>query len=158
VHARAGRDYTRLTTLRLGEDTYPVEVTHAGRIVLQRYTHRGSAFTVLDPESGRRTGLPGPDRFSSLLRITAGEVWYSVVVDRTGATTAILEVAMEDGALGTSDRGVFFYDKFYDFATERLLDVSDIGNAEISPLGGPGSHPVQVWPQRDGRALVVRLK
>ena len=308
VQARAGRDYTRLATLRLGEDTYPVEVTPAGRIVLQRYAHGGSTFTVVDPESGHRAGLPGPDTYSDLLRVTATEAWYSdvnsrtgrtkilrydrdtgrvrsfrlpekfdrqvsyvigldgdtvwygstppredhvdenvwsvrfgrpgtltprgrhrgnpvyadgilawtrrgadfdqpgrvllqdvasgavtttempagcsqrsnriqsngsefvavlacdrpeqkaIVVDRSGTTTAILEVAMEDGALGTSDRGVFFYDKFYDFATGRLLDVSDIGNAEISPLGGPGEHPVQVWPQRDGRALVVRLK
>lgn len=82
----------------------------------------------------------------------------AIVVDRAGEITTILAIAMEDGPLGTSDRGVFFYDTFYDFATGRLLDISDIGNARISPVSGRGEHPVQVWPQRDGRALVVRLK
>ncbi|GAA1155160.1 hypothetical protein [Nocardioides aquiterrae] len=307
VKARPGRDYTRLATIRPGEDGYPVGVTPAGRIVLQRYAHGGNTFTVLDPESGHRKRLPGPDRGSGLLRVTASEAWYedvnsrtgrttilryrrdtgrvrsfrlpeeferqvsyvigldgdtvwygsappredhadrnvwsirfghsgtltprgrhrgnpvyadgilawtrqpdvdrpgqvllqdvatgavtttempagcsqrsnpiqsngsefvavlacdhpeqkAIVVDRSGATTAILEIAMEDGAFGTSDRGVFFYDRFYDFATGRLLDVSDIGYGDIWPLGGPGEHPVQVWPQSGGKDLVVRLK
>ncbi len=82
----------------------------------------------------------------------------AAVIDRAGEIVTIIQIAMDDGALGTSDRGVFFYDLFYDFATGRLLDYSDIPNAEIYPAGGPGEHPVQVWPQRDGRALVVRLK
>ena len=81
-----------------------------------------------------------------------------IVVDRSsGEVTAVLRVAMEDGALGTSDRGVFFHALFYDFSTGRLLDLSDVGNGGTSPVSGPGEHPVQVWPQQH-RDLVVRLK
>lgn len=307
VHARAGRDYTRLATLHLGRDTYASNVTASGKVVLTTYDDRGSHFKVLDPETGRRTYLPAPSDYPSIVEITAPTVWYvdsdreglatvyrydrstnrmrsfqlpdasnrpgyvyrvigvegrtvwftggsrqehstenvwsvrfgrpetltpqgrrlgnptfvdgvlawseygtqgpshfamrdvatgevtraelpadcaprgdrpqsdnarqfvlilscdspeieAAVIDRAGEIATIIQVAMDDGALGTSDRGVFFYDLFYDFATGRLLDYSDISNAEIDPAGGSGEHPVQVWPQRDGRTLVVRLK
>lgn len=307
VHARAGRDYTRLATLHLGEDEYANAVTASGKVVLTSYDDRGSHFRLFDPETGRRTYLPAPGRYPTMIDISAPTIWYDVVdreglatvyrfdrsskrmrsfrlpdasqhhgdvyrvigvqgrtvwytsgprqehssedvwsvrfgrphslaaqgrrlgnptfvdgvlawseygirgpshfamrdvatgevtraelpdgcaprgdrvqssdarrfvlilncdlpeieaaiIDRSGEVTTIIQVAMDDGSLGTTDRGVFFYDLFYDVTTGRLLDYSDIGNSEIDPAGGPGDHPVQVWPQRDGRALVVRLK
>jgi len=82
----------------------------------------------------------------------------TMVVDRSGEVTTILRVESDEGSIGTSDRGVFFLWYFYDFTSGKLFDISDLRYAEGSPVSGPGDHPVQVWPQSHGRALVVRLK
>lgn len=80
------------------------------------------------------------------------------VVDRNGEITAILDVEPDEGNLGTVDRGVFIHRYFYDFATARLLTITGLKRLVGTRASGPGDHPVQVWPRRDGRSLVVRLK
>lgn len=135
--------------------------TEPGRIGLRDLAHDGeTTWTAMpdgcDQRSNRVQG--NGEEFVAVLACDRPEQ-KAVVVDRSGETKAILEIAMEDGALGTSRRGVFFYDKFYDFASGRLLDISNIDNAEIRPLSAIyEDQPVQVWPQRSGRSLVVRLK
>jgi hypothetical protein len=308
VPARPGRDYTRLMTIHPGEHTYATDVTASGKVVLTRHGQdRVSDFLLLDPETKRRTPLPTPGDYPSILDLGTDEVWYvdsdragratvyrydrhrqrmrhfllpdasqrpryidrviglegdaiwfttgdrqehndenvwsvdfgkpgtltqqgrqlgnptvvdgvlawsksgsadgpdllvmrdlatdevtrarlpdgcwrepsrvqgngdrfvldvgcqnpegeTVVADRSGELTTILDVESDEGDLGTSDRGVFFYWYFYDFTTGRLLDISDMRLGDGEPVSGPGAHPVQVWPQRGGKALVVRLK
>lgn len=309
VQPRAGRDYSRLMSVHLGDATEATYVTAGGKIVLSHYSESGPmTLRLLDPETGRSTTLPAPGKFPRIVEMTADTIWYSdtarvsgqttvyrydrqhrrmrhfllpdvakresydnrvigiegrtiwytsgqkqehndenvwsvrfgkagtvtsegrrlgmpvvadgvlawseyglgddpsylamrdlatgevtraeipdacspepsriqsngsqfvqdvvcddpegetIVVDRSGEVTTILRVESDEGSIGTSDRGIFFFWDFYDLASGKLWDISDKRYAEGSPVSGPGTHPVQVWPQRDGQALVVRLK
>lgn len=78
VHPRAGRDYTRLAALHLPKHVQIDYVTTTGKLVLDR-DGKGPALVLLDPETKRRSAIPSPGSYPSVLDFTATTIWY---VDR----------------------------------------------------------------------------
>jgi streptogramin lyase len=88
VQPRAGRDYTRLMSIHLGDDTLATNVTASGKVVLTHYSYtKPTRIRLLDPATGRRTPLPAPAKNPEVVRITAGTIWYSDTARVSGQTT-----------------------------------------------------------------------
>lgn len=86
VSPREGEDYTVLTTLHLPKHGFVDEIGQTGELAIYRDYQRPH-IVLLDPESGRRTPLPGAGS-GSVLDLTADALWL-LEYDRRGYVDGI---------------------------------------------------------------------